>query len=74
MERLADLVEALVQAGWRPIAVVNVIGTCGVILAVLKLPLDPDPTVRNLVPLIFLIGFLFACMTLIVVTASNREG
>lgn len=73
MDRLADLVKALAQAGWSPIAVVNVVGTCGVVLAVSRLPVDAEPTVWNLVPLAVLIGFVLVCMAFIAVTAGERD-
>ena len=73
MDRLADLVKALARAGWRPISVVNVVATCGVVLAVLRLPLDPAPTVRNFVPLGVLVGFVLVCMAFIAFTADERH-
>lgn len=73
MDRLADLVKALAQAGWPPIAAVNVVGTCGVVLAVLRLPMDAEPTLRNYVPLAVLIGFVFVCMAFVAVTARERD-
>ena len=72
MDRLADLVKALAQAEWPPIAVVNVVGTCGVVIAVLRLPMDPDPALRNFVPLAVLIVFLLVCMAFIAFT-DKRE-
>ncbi len=73
MGRLVDLIVALVRADWGPIAVINVIGTVGVVLLVLNLPLDPDPTLRNFAPLGVLIGFLLICMTYVRVTDNERE-
>ena len=73
MDRLADLVKALAQAGWPPIAAVNIVGTCGVVIAVLRLPMDPDPTLRNFVPLAVLIGFLLVCMAFIVATDKRQH-
>ena len=73
MDRLADLVKALAQAGWPPIAAVNVVGTCGVVIAVLRLPMDAEPTLRNYVPLAVLIGFVLVCMAFVAVTARERD-
>ena len=51
----------------------NVVGTCGVVLAVSRLPVDAEPTVWNLVPLAVLIGFVLVCMAFIAVTAGERD-
>ena len=72
LQALTDLVKALVLAGWRPISVVNVVGTCGVVFAVLKLPIDPNPRVENFAPVLVLVVFILVCMTFIVVTADDR--
>ena len=73
MDPLTNLVKALVQAGWRPISAINIVGTCGVIFVVSRLPVDPAPTTRNLVSLGVLIAFVFVCMVFIAVTADERE-
>lgn len=73
MDRLADPVKALAQAGWSPIAVANVIGTCGVVLVVLRLPVDAEPTARNLVPLALPIGFVLVCMAFIAASSGERD-
>ena len=51
----------------------NVVGTCGVVLAVLRLPMDAEPTLRNYVPLAVLIGFVLVCMAFVAVTARERD-
>ncbi len=73
MDPFVDLIIALARAGWRPISVVNVVVTCAAVLFVLRMPLDPDPTLRNFGPLVALLVFLLVCMTVIVVTADERE-
>ncbi len=73
MERLAELIKVLVQAGWAPISVVNIIGTCGLILLVLRVSLDPRPTLGNLAPAILLVVFLIVCLAFIAKTSAGRE-
>ena len=51
----------------------KVVGTCGVVLAVSRLPVDAGPTVWSLVPLAVLIGFVLVCMAFIAATAGERD-